>query len=267
MTPSSRITSVSSFDRPVEASAVLTPVHEPLRERWFEIQIRSILEHAWAEIEHQIVYKSGVAYPKAVLRRFAALAGSLELLDNEFLALREQRSDLIESYRLRYQRNEDHQKPFDAARLLGFLEASRAEGRSWRQAAAAGAQFAEGLDVSCVDALKAVRLGTPASLRVLFRSSPFRYAVRSFAASQGIAPAEMSHLAIVVLAVAIANARMVQRHFPEVVYDPAIAEMVLRRITRSAKKRVSRMSGSAGAGHRFHAGADGHSAAARSWLS
>src|ERR1035437_5967059 len=31
-----------------------------LRDRWFEIQIRSILEHSWAEIEHELVYKAGV---------------------------------------------------------------------------------------------------------------------------------------------------------------------------------------------------------------
>jgi hypothetical protein len=57
---------------------------EFLRKRWFEIQVRSLLEHAWAEIEHEIVYKSGITQPDAVRRRFAALAGSLELFDSEF---------------------------------------------------------------------------------------------------------------------------------------------------------------------------------------
>src|SRR5579862_8510120 len=46
----------------------------------FEIQVRSVLEHAWAEIEHEIVYKSGINYSEPVLRMFAALAGTLELL-------------------------------------------------------------------------------------------------------------------------------------------------------------------------------------------
>jgi ppGpp synthetase/RelA/SpoT-type nucleotidyltranferase len=79
----------------LKPSQVLTPSHQLLQKRWFEIQVRSILEHAWAEIEHEIVYKSGVAQPDAILRRFAALAGTLELLDGEFLALREMRNDLI----------------------------------------------------------------------------------------------------------------------------------------------------------------------------
>ena len=37
--------------------------------------------HAWAEIEHEVVYKSGVEYPKSTARQFGALAGTLEILD------------------------------------------------------------------------------------------------------------------------------------------------------------------------------------------
>ena len=39
----------------------------------------------------------------------------------------------------------------------------------------------------------------------------------------------MVTLAIIVLAVAVKNAHMVQRHFPEIKYDPAIAQIVERR--------------------------------------
>jgi putative GTP pyrophosphokinase len=55
----------------------------------FEIQIRSILQHAWAEIEHDLGYKTEAAVPRAVRRRFSRLAGVLELADDEFLGLRE----------------------------------------------------------------------------------------------------------------------------------------------------------------------------------
>src|SRR5262249_10940698 len=48
-----------------------------LKDIWAEIQVRSILEHAWAEIQHAIIYKSQIKYPDTVLRRFAALAGTL----------------------------------------------------------------------------------------------------------------------------------------------------------------------------------------------
>ncbi|MDD9153406.1 hypothetical protein PUY80_12585 [Plantibacter flavus] len=53
----------------------------------FEIQVRSILQHAWAEIEHDLGYKSPTAIPAQVRRRFARLAGLLELADSEFDAV------------------------------------------------------------------------------------------------------------------------------------------------------------------------------------
>jgi putative GTP pyrophosphokinase len=49
-----------------------------------EVQVRTILQHAWAEIEHDIQYKSSKAIPSEIRRRFMALAGMLEIADKEF---------------------------------------------------------------------------------------------------------------------------------------------------------------------------------------
>jgi len=55
-----------------------------------EVQVRTILQHAWAEIEHDIQYKSSAAIPRDIRRRFMALAGMLELADREFQAIQDE---------------------------------------------------------------------------------------------------------------------------------------------------------------------------------
>ena len=61
-----------------------------------EIQIRSILQHAWAEIEHDLGYKSKYAIPIHIRRRFSRLSGLLELADYEFDGLRKNLRDYSE---------------------------------------------------------------------------------------------------------------------------------------------------------------------------
>ncbi len=49
-----------------------------------EIQVRTVLEHAWAAIAHDITYKGDFKVPEKYLREFAALAAVLESADREF---------------------------------------------------------------------------------------------------------------------------------------------------------------------------------------
>lgn len=49
-----------------------------------EIQIRTILQHAWAEIEHDMRYKPSAEPNKELNQRFTALAGLIEIGDREF---------------------------------------------------------------------------------------------------------------------------------------------------------------------------------------
>lgn len=49
-----------------------------------EVQVRTILQHAWAEIEHDVQYKAESALPTPIRRRFITLAGLLEIADREF---------------------------------------------------------------------------------------------------------------------------------------------------------------------------------------
>lgn len=54
-----------------------------------EIQIRTLLQHAWAEIEHDRNYKFSGVLPPEIKRRFYLMAGVLEMVDREFDSLSE----------------------------------------------------------------------------------------------------------------------------------------------------------------------------------
>lgn len=62
--------------------------------RKFEIQIRSTLQHVWAEIEHDLGYKSDFGVPRDIRREFSRVAGLLEIADERFSAIR----DSVEKY-------------------------------------------------------------------------------------------------------------------------------------------------------------------------
>ena len=61
-----------------------------------EIQIRSVLQHAWAEIEHDTGYKSETPIPKELRRSFSRIAGLLEIADKEFNNIRRELSQYKE---------------------------------------------------------------------------------------------------------------------------------------------------------------------------
>ena len=91
--------------RPLHLICKLGPVRKELPEYneicelAFEIQIRTILEHTWAEIEHKQNYKSEVALPTSLQRRLYVIAGALELLDREISAI----ANDAEAYKQRIQ--------------------------------------------------------------------------------------------------------------------------------------------------------------------
>jgi len=191
--------------------------------RWFEVQIRSILDHAWSEIEHEIIYKSGVEYPETVRRRFKALAASLELLEDSFADLTTEREKLIDNYETEYRAGSGMARRFDVARMQAFLQFVRPQGVSWRAAEKTGNRFSHGSAPGALEALHAAGLDTAARLEAVMATKRFRDAVVRFAALEGVAADMVSHLAIVVLAVGITKPRLLRQEFPEIVFSPTVA--------------------------------------------
>lgn len=87
----------------------------------FEVQIRTILQHAWAEIEHDFGYKSVNDVPKTIRRRFSRLAGLFELADDEFMAIKEYEKEYLSEVK---QGIGDHSKEtqIDSVSVTALLE-------------------------------------------------------------------------------------------------------------------------------------------------
>ncbi|WP_019285363.1 MULTISPECIES: GTP pyrophosphokinase [Arsenicicoccus] len=67
----------------------------PMAGRKASVQVRTVLQHAWAEFEHDIRYKGSVPeeHGPDLDRRFTLAAGLLELADQEFSTIRERLRD------------------------------------------------------------------------------------------------------------------------------------------------------------------------------
>lgn len=63
-----------------------------------EIQIRTYLQHAWAQIEHKLNYKNSIQAPEPIQRRLNNLSALLEVADCEFERIREELTHIRASY-------------------------------------------------------------------------------------------------------------------------------------------------------------------------
>lgn len=72
------------------------PEWEPFREFRAEVQIRTVLQHAWAAISRALQYKQVSDVPAELKRRLFRLAGLFELADEEFVKIRDLHQEIAE---------------------------------------------------------------------------------------------------------------------------------------------------------------------------
>ena len=84
-----------------------------------EIQVTSILSHAWSEIEHDW-YDLKDNFPDDIKRRFARMAALVEIAELEFLSLRKARSDYQRSVAIQVEARVPD-IPVDAVSLKSFI--------------------------------------------------------------------------------------------------------------------------------------------------
>jgi predicted RNase H-like nuclease/ppGpp synthetase/RelA/SpoT-type nucleotidyltranferase len=105
------------------------PEYASLAGRPASVQVRTVLQHAWAEFEHDIRYKGTVPeeYAPDLDRRFTLAAGLLDLADREFSAIRDRLQESMTGHQLRG----DAGDPRISAQDLAAFLAGRFPGAGW----------------------------------------------------------------------------------------------------------------------------------------
>jgi ppGpp synthetase/RelA/SpoT-type nucleotidyltranferase len=97
------------------------PQYKKLKGMRAEIQVRTLMMHAWADIEHKLAYKKESDIPAQFKRKFSRLSALLEIADDHFDQLRNER----ENYQKSLKDNQggfDMSLPLNVDTLQAFLD-------------------------------------------------------------------------------------------------------------------------------------------------
>ena len=171
---------------------------EVIHDYYFEVQIRSILEHAWAEHQHQLFYKSGLVVSKENTRSLAAVAGTLELLDGEFERLRSVLENEVEIRRQLINDGLGSTATLDTAGVIAILDILAPHNPSFLGPNALPTSGASIL----AEAFLVAGLTTVDDVEHAFKGERFISAAERFASLSGLDWGGISHMAIGALLVA-----------------------------------------------------------------
>lgn len=100
------------------------PLPEELKNKRFEVQMCSLLQHAWAVMNHDLGYKTKFGIPQAVSRDFSRLAGLMEIADEHFSRIRDTVSSYTEDVHQKIVNDTSSEIPIDAVSLAEYMKYS-----------------------------------------------------------------------------------------------------------------------------------------------
>jgi putative GTP pyrophosphokinase len=105
-----------------------------------EVQVRTVLQHAWAAVSHKLQYKREEDVPAALKRKLFRLSALFELADDEFISLRDA-SGTIKRQITELVAQGNRQLPLDYVSLSQLLETSAVVAKLASVAAEIGFNF------------------------------------------------------------------------------------------------------------------------------
>ena len=166
----------------------------------FEIQIRTVLEHAWAEIEHELVYKARTKPPKEIRRRFAASAASIEMVEREFATLRDFEPVLVRDRIDRW--SQTVEEPLDRAWMMAVLESHYPDRETWSPDPSSNV-FYGGIETLVLEYLRSCGVSTTLSFDELAASEPVGRILARYSLSRGLESSKLSHLVVALACCAV----------------------------------------------------------------
>lgn len=143
-----------------------------------EIQVRSVLQHAWAAISHKLDYKSTSQAPRQLRRQLFRLSALLELADDEFAQIRDRSQTISRTYSRDVAAGE-FDIPLNIDSLSTYL-LEKADLPSWqKRGIKAGmlqpSNWSMSEDVSCLfEILRAIRVKTIQEFKQLLEENASR---------------------------------------------------------------------------------------------
>ena len=134
--------------------------HLPGYDMRFELQLRTTLQHAWAAINHDTGYKSGIEIPREYMRRINRLAGLLEMADDEFSRIRTEITDYRRRVQSLVQNGKLDDVLLDGDTFRSYLQAKPLDRLNRRIAAINQAEIQEAPLIRYLRVLKALQCNT-----------------------------------------------------------------------------------------------------------